>query len=46
MLFDYLDRQNERVGYLLIYDLRKETNRSGQWEEIQKQDRRIFTAWI
>jgi hypothetical protein len=45
-LFDYLDRQEEPVGYLLIYDLRKESGRSGQWEKIERKNRWIFAAWI
>jgi len=45
-LCDYLDRQNERKGYLLIYDLRKESGRAGEWEKIERQGKEIFAAWI
>jgi hypothetical protein len=45
-LCDYLERQNERIGYLLIYDLRKETGRTGEWEKIEKQGKTIYAAWI
>ena len=45
-LCDYLDRQNETVGYLLIYDLRKESSRIGESEEIKVQGKRIFAAWV
>ncbi len=45
-LCDYLHRQNEEEGYLLIYDLRKEQGRSGQWETILREGKKIFAAWI
>lgn len=45
-LCDYLDRQNERIGYLLIYDLRKESGRAGEWEKIESQGKEIYAAWI
>jgi hypothetical protein len=45
-LCDYLDRQNECVGYLLIYDLRKETGRTGEWEKIERKGKKIYAAWI
>jgi hypothetical protein len=45
-LCDYLDRQNETTGYLLIYDLRKELGRTGEWENILREDKKIFAAWI
>jgi len=45
-LCDYLDRQNQRVGYLLIYDLRRESGRAGEWEEIKTNGKKIFAAWI
>lgn len=45
-LCDYLDRQNESTGYLLIYDLRKESGRSGEWEKIQREGKNIFAAWL
>jgi hypothetical protein len=45
-LCDYLDSQSERTGYLLIYDLRKERGRAGQWEEIERRGKKIFAAWL
>ncbi|MCP4146779.1 MAG: AAA family ATPase [bacterium] len=45
-LCDYLDRQNQRVGYLLIYDLRKETGRIGERETIDAGGKKIHAAWV
>ncbi len=45
-LCDYLDRQNETTGYLLIYDLRKEKGKVGESEKIEMKDKEIFTAWV
>jgi hypothetical protein len=45
-LCDYLDRQDKKTGYLLIYDLRKETGKSGDWETIDAQGKTISAAWI
>jgi hypothetical protein len=45
-LCDYLDRQTEGTGYLLIYDLRKESGRAGEWEKIETEGKEIFAAWI
>jgi hypothetical protein len=45
-LCDYLDRQNQKQGYLLIYDLRKETGKQGEWEKIEKQGKEIYAAWV
>jgi hypothetical protein len=45
-LCDYLDHQNETTGYLLIYDLRKELGRTGEWENILREDKKIFAAWV
>lgn len=44
-LCDYLDRQNETTGYLLIYDLRKG---AVKWEseKIEISGKEIFTAWV
>jgi hypothetical protein len=41
-----IDRQDERRGYLLIYDLRKESGRTGEWKKIETKGKIIFTAWI
>jgi hypothetical protein len=45
-LCDYLDRQNQSGGYLLVYDLRKETGKQGEWEKIEKQGKEIYAAWV
>ncbi len=45
-LNDYLDRQNETVGYLLIYDLRKERNKAGAFETLETNGKKIFAAWL
>jgi hypothetical protein len=45
-LCDYLDRQNENQGYLLIYDLRKESGRIGDLEKIEVRGKKILAAWV
>ncbi len=45
-LCDYLDRQNETIGYLLIYDLRKESGQLGKNVEIEVAGKSIFTSWV
>ena len=45
-LCDYLDRQNQTTGYLLIYDLRKESGRVGEWQRLEAQNKEIFTAYV
>ncbi|MCP4155678.1 MAG: AAA family ATPase, partial [bacterium] len=45
-LCDYLERQNQRKGYLLIYDLRKEKGRMGSCEKIETGGKEIFAAWV
>ena len=45
-LCDYLDRQNQNSGYLLIYDLRKEMGKQGEWEKIENQGKEIYAAWV
>jgi hypothetical protein len=45
-LCDYLERQDESVGYLLVYDLRKEQGRAGEWEKIEAGSKKIFAAWV
>jgi len=45
-LCDYLDRQNQVNGYLLIYDLRKESGQSGKTETIETSGKKIFAAWL
>ncbi|MGE5341967.1 MAG: AAA family ATPase [Candidatus Omnitrophota bacterium] len=45
-LCDYLDRQNQSNGYLLIFDLRKESGRIGKMETIETQGKTILAAWV
>jgi hypothetical protein len=45
-LCSYLDRQNETSGYLLIYDLRKESGQTGKRETIETEGKKILTAWV
>ena len=45
-LCDYLERQNETNGYLLIYDMRKEIGKSGQTEIIEAHGKHILAAYI
>ncbi len=45
-LSDYLDRQNEAAGYLLIYDLRKEMGKAGKCETLKIDGKDIFAAWV
>jgi hypothetical protein len=42
----YLESQNLETGYLLIYDLRKETGDAGKYEKIQVKNKTIITAWV
>ncbi len=45
-LCDYLERQDQSKGYLLIYDLRKKTGKQGKWERIEKNNKVIQAAWL
>ncbi len=45
-LCDYLEDQNQSVGYLLIYDLRKEKGKMGKYEKIEINGKTIFAAWV
>lgn len=45
-LCDYLDSQNQQKGYLLIYDLRKESGRIGECETIKTRGKEILAAWV
>ena len=42
----YLDVQNEDRGYLLIYDLRKESGQAGKWETLETEGKKILVAWV
>jgi hypothetical protein len=45
-LCDYLDRQNETTGYLMIYDMRKESGLTGKTETIDFAGKQIVAAWV
>ena len=45
-LTDYLERQHMQQGYLLIYDLRKESGRQGEIEKIEENGKEIWVCWI
>jgi hypothetical protein len=45
-LCGYLDVQNQSLGYLLIYDLRKESGLTGKSETIEAEGKTIFAAWV
>ena len=45
-LCGYLDQQRETTGYLLIYDLRKESGQTGKWETIETEGKKIHAAWV
>jgi hypothetical protein len=45
-LCDYLDRQNQAAGYLIIYDLRRESGRVGHREKIENHGKEIFATWV
>ncbi len=45
-LCDYLERQNQKKGYLLVYDLRKETGLQGKLKRIKPKNKEITIAWI
>ncbi|MCP5046443.1 MAG: AAA family ATPase [bacterium] len=42
----YLEQQNQEVGYLLIYDLRKEKGKAGDYETTQLKGKSIIMAWV
>jgi hypothetical protein len=42
----YLEMQNQISGYLLIYDLRKESGQIGKTEVIETEGKKIFAAWV
>ncbi|MFC2146283.1 hypothetical protein ACFLRT_02875 [Acidobacteriota bacterium] len=45
-LCDYLDRENQNRGYPVIFDLRKQSARVGEWEKIETRGKEIFAAWV
>lgn len=45
-LCDYLDRQDQTRGYLVIYDTRKTSGCVGEWKKIETKDKEILAAWV
>jgi hypothetical protein len=45
-LCGYLDSQLQNAGYLLIFDLRKESGQTGKTEIIEIDGKKIFAAWV
>jgi len=45
-LCEYLDIHNESAGYLLIYDLRKESGQVGKNQSIETGGKTLFAAWV
>ena len=45
-LYDYLERQNQNVGYLIIFDNRKENKNTLKSEWIEIEEKRIFMIFI
>ncbi|MGE5341994.1 MAG: AAA family ATPase [Candidatus Omnitrophota bacterium] len=45
-LCNYLECQNQNSGYLLIYDLRRESGQAGKMETIDNQGKTILAAWV
>jgi hypothetical protein len=45
-LYDYLEKQNKDIGYLIIFDNRKENKNTlkSEWIEIEK--KKIFMVWV
>lgn len=45
-LCDYLDIQNQATGYLVIFDLRKQSGLVGEWKKVTARGKEIFIAWV
>jgi hypothetical protein len=45
-LCDYLDIQNQPTGYLVIFDLRKQSGLVGEWKKVSARGKDIFMAWV
>ena len=45
-LKDYLDRQDQNIGFLIIYDSRRQSNKTGQNEIINMDSKQIFMVWV
>ncbi|HLP48440.1 MAG TPA: AAA-like domain-containing protein [Candidatus Kapabacteria bacterium] len=45
-LMDYLDRQNQNLGFLIIYDSRRKSNKIGENEMVNIGSKQIFMVWV
>jgi len=45
-LEDYLDRQDQNLGFLIIYDSRRQSNKIGENEMINIGSKQIFMVWV
>jgi hypothetical protein len=45
-LYDYLEKQNQDTGYLIIFDNRKENKNTLKTEWIELEEKRIFGVWV
>jgi hypothetical protein len=45
-LTDYLDRQDQNLGFLIIYDSRRQSNKTGQNETVNIGSKQIFMVWV
>lgn len=45
-LCDYLEAQNQTRGFLLVYDPRKQSGRTGTLETIKEKGKEILAAWV
>jgi hypothetical protein len=45
-LYDYLERQNQDTGFLVIFDNKKESKNELKTEWIEIEEKRIFAVWI
>ncbi len=45
-LADYLDRQDQNLGFLIIYDSRRKSNKIGENEMVNIGSKQIFMVWV
>jgi len=45
-LKDYLDRQDQSLGFLIIYDSRRQSNKTGENEMVNIGSKKIFMVWV
>jgi hypothetical protein len=45
-LYDYLEKQNQDAGYLIIFDKQKENKNTLKTEWIELEEKRIFGVWV